>query len=321
MPAIEGSISAGLKGLVGGMLGGEGGFMGVTGGITKLVGLAMGIHGAISIIVSMFKPLLSVAQNIFRLIGLILKPITDILAIGLMTIIFLLKPVAQFFNTLMRPYILKAMAAMRAGGAFLAADETEKAFGSFLLGAQYLIKPFTDLMINSITTSMAAISEIIGQVLGGPDSILGGGFFLVADIIRAAGNEIIQTTNDLLDIQLGNVLAEAATLGNVNLGGLQRALEATGTDTTALTNSFETGIIKKFGDLDAYLESGDTWITKTIRGIEAIDIVAEEFFKRMEAQQTEAESRVIWTRSGLMSGDPEVNIAKGRNTGNPFRKG
>lgn len=145
MPAVEAAVNL----LTGAMGGGEaGGVLGglpqLTGGLTKLVGIGMGVHGMLSTVVSMFKPLLAVTRGIFKTIGLILRPITDLLAIGLMPILFILRPIALFFNTLMRPYIQKAMAAMRAGGQFIQAGMPEQAVQAFALGFQFLIQPIVD---------------------------------------------------------------------------------------------------------------------------------------------------------------------------------
>lgn len=140
---IGGKAAGGMKG-TGGILSGLSGLS----SLTAIVPAVLGIAAGVGFLVSSSKMLQRVLGTIAKLIGLMLKPLGDMLAVGLMPIIMILKPIARFFNTLMRPYLRKSMAAMRAGGKFMREGNPELAFEAFGLGAQFLLQPFADLFAN-----------------------------------------------------------------------------------------------------------------------------------------------------------------------------
>jgi len=181
---LEGRVQVNVT--TGGLLGGVragilgGGTTGIAGGIGKIAGSLGLLAGVATIGISLLEKIVNiltqtsgilkgVLTGIWKSIMLLLKPIGDILGTALMPILFIIRPIALFFNMLMRPYIMQAMRAMRAGGIFMRAGETAEATAAFTLGFAFLIKPLTDAMIFGISVPIKML--LMGfQVLG--DSLL-----------------------------------------------------------------------------------------------------------------------------------------------------
>lgn len=171
--AIEGkvNIDVGGKGLLGGissLLSGGGGLGdGAMAPMIKLVGIVGGIAAGIAILVSSSKMLQGVLKGIGRILMLILKPIGDILGIALLPIFYLLKPIAMFFNTMMKPFLIKATLAMRSGATLMKAGEPELAQTAFMTGFGYLIEPLLSALFpDSAKERMDNLDFALGTLLG-----------------------------------------------------------------------------------------------------------------------------------------------------------
>jgi len=178
--------------------GGAGG--GIFGGMEKQITLLAGIAGGIMIIVSASKMLQRMLGSVVKVLMLILRPIGDMLAVALMPILYILKPVGLFFNTLMRPYIQKAMTAIRAGALYTKAGNIGGAMGMFGIGAQYLLQPFLDMFaqifawIPGVTTARDAYQDFLDDALvrGTLDAV-----FMATDSFQELGGNI-QSAIDIL---------------------------------------------------------------------------------------------------------------------------
>jgi hypothetical protein len=148
---IKGLIGSALSPSLGGKVGGMGKLMG--GAIGK-AGLALGAAGAI---VMSSPSLQKTLEHIMKSVMLLIRPIGDIISIGLRPIIDILRPVGMFFRILIKPYLTKAMEAMRLGRGFMAAGEPLLAASAYALGAEFLLKPFFDMMVTVATISVQGV--------------------------------------------------------------------------------------------------------------------------------------------------------------------
>lgn len=155
------NLKRGAGDLIGGITGG-----GAPGAAPAREGMASGFDGMIKAlaplavmgaILNSSKSLQAALHSVMRLVGLILKPIGDILAVGLMPIIEILRPIGMFFRILMKPYIQKAMEAMRLGRQFQRKGELGAATESYTLGSAYMMKPIFDTLTTTLTMAVQGI--------------------------------------------------------------------------------------------------------------------------------------------------------------------
>ena len=204
---------------------------------------ALGPIALLGTIVSSSKAMMASLKQVFRVLQLILKPVGDILSVGLMPIIQILKPIGKLFNSLMRPYLMKAREAMKVGGKFMKEGEYGEATKAYMLGFSYMIKPFFDLMTKSmgeIAKAPLRLMDLFGQglvALGEKIPVVGDAFKVMGNTLSGASedmmtkvdntaNAIIKFTDDALDTKLGEMLG---TL-----------MVKTGTATTDVIDKFNT---------------------------------------------------------------------------------
>jgi len=235
---------SGAGGLASGKSSGAGGILGGLGKMTMLLGA---IAGGIALIVSSSKVLEGTLKQVMRLVGFLLRPIGDILAVGLMPLISILKPLGKMVNAMMRPYLQKARAAMRMGGEFMKAGEGEKAAESFMLGFAYMIKPLTDTLIiaqsHILGTIVSLPFELLGNALKGLGEILGDN--MIGNAFTSLGESMLNasevTKNSI--VNLGNKLIE---MGDEVLDKKMGQLMGGLVDTSGWTKD---KVVEKFGDL------------------------------------------------------------------------
>jgi len=164
-------------------------------GALASMGGKLGGAGAVAGMLTVASPSLSNSINrVVNAVMMIIRPIGDILAVGLRPIIDLLKPVGLFFRILLKPYIQKAMEAMRLGRGFLAKGKTEEAAKAYALGIGYILKPFYDLATTISTSLLQGMTWIIKQL----------GIGLLS-IIPGASDEKIQKFSDNMDKLVQNI--------------------------------------------------------------------------------------------------------------------
>ena len=171
-----------IKGLVGSALGGLGGKIGgigkLLGGAASTAALAAGAAGAI---VMSSPSLQNTLEHLMKVVMLMIRPIGDIVSIGLRPLLDIMRPIGLFFRILIKPYLTKAMEAMKLGRGFMAKGEYGKAGEAYALGAAFLLKPFFDEMV---TVSTIAVQGILWGI-----KMLGEGLLAVLDpldIIRSS---------------------------------------------------------------------------------------------------------------------------------------
>jgi hypothetical protein len=228
MAGIMGQITVNVAGkaasaVSGASKSGGGGIMGnILGAITSPLGI---IATGMGLLVASSGLLRNVLTGIGKTLLLILKPIGDILGVALMPILFILRPIGLFFNTLMRPYIQKAMEAMRAGNQLLQAGDTEGAAGAFNLGFQFLAQPLFNgiisgftLVTQNILTAVRDLGTLIISVI--PDPL--GALAPLKEGWNSTMNNLITKTGDAgttmknamdtaLNTQLQTVIQDAET--------------------------------------------------------------------------------------------------------------
>jgi hypothetical protein len=118
------------------------------------LGMAAGIAGALVVSSPQLQNTLKVIANT---LGMILRPIGDIVAIGLRPIIDILRPIGIFFRILIKPYIDKAREAMQLGRQFAMRGEYGLAGQAYAAGAAFLLKPFFDEMVTAATISVQGV--------------------------------------------------------------------------------------------------------------------------------------------------------------------
>jgi hypothetical protein len=278
------SAAAGEAGAAGGLLGGM-----LTPMLAALAPLAI-IAGGIAMIVKSSGLLQSMIGGITKVLMLILRPIGDILGVALMPLLYIMRPIGMFFNILMRPYLQKAMAAMRAGGALLQAGKPAEAMTAFMTGAEYLLKPILDLNVKVITEAFGGMADILGTMFRDVP-FLGQAFMNLGVAIRAGGQSFIDVTTNMLDIQLGNVLAMAESKTGIVMSGIVKSLndaEVSGAYSMAM---MKTGICNPLTELS-------TWVS----GTWAPDFAGAVKKAMMEAlgyQGTSTQSGVTWSKPNV----------------------
>jgi hypothetical protein len=157
----------------------------IKGGFTKILApLAV-----ISILAQGMRSLINQVMIVGRLISFIIKPIGDILSVGLMPLIGILKPIGMFFNTIMKPYIQKAREAMRLGASLQKEGDTTGAMKMYVLGAEYIMTSFLDVGLSTVaelSKMFIGLFESLGKAMS---EFQGGG--ILGDIIRGIGSSIV----------------------------------------------------------------------------------------------------------------------------------
>ena len=135
----------------------EGGAGGL--GLKSVVSPLLALVGGLGILISSSKFLQKTLGAIMKLIGLLLKPIGDMISIFLLPIIYMLKPIVRFFNILMRPFIKKAMEQIRAGDSEAASGTVLGGLGLALVEA---LKGLTIVAAPAIATAAFDFGKALG---------------------------------------------------------------------------------------------------------------------------------------------------------------
>jgi hypothetical protein len=150
----------------------SGSFLGRTKGIGPLVGgkgmSMLGAAGAAGAIIMSSPSLQNTLKALTRTVMMLIRPIGDIISIGLRPIIDILRPIGMFFRILIKPYIDAAKKAMTLGRKFAAKGETGLAAEAYALGVGFLLKPFFDMMVTTTTIGVQGILagiKLLGQGL------------------------------------------------------------------------------------------------------------------------------------------------------------
>lgn len=169
---VQGAMGGVRAGIFGGETSGAAAGIGKgIGGLAIMTGSLLVIQEAITRLLAAFTQssgvLKGVMKGIDKTLNLILKPIGDMFGVALIPILYILRPIGTFFNTLMRPYIQKSMAAMRAGGALMQQGEAGLATESFALGFRYLVEPLVSAIVPlGASGRMDELDSQLGKLMG-----------------------------------------------------------------------------------------------------------------------------------------------------------
>lgn len=171
----------------GGGGGGVGGRVNIgAGGIGKIAGIGAlaggGAMAAIEMLIKEFKPLATMVQQIVRMLMQFLRPIAEFIMIILEPIMNLIRPLLTIFNAILAPYRSAAMQLAAQSRVAMAEGDIGKGFALSGLSAATILKPITDLLMQSqaellklmvdvIAKSTQAILLVITAALGGLASI------------------------------------------------------------------------------------------------------------------------------------------------------
>jgi len=145
----SGATGGGLGNIGKGMGSSLKGMTGMLGGILKAV---LPMAALLMVVGNGLKPLITG-------IGILLRPIRDILMIGLMPLLYIMRPIGIFFRTLMKPYYQKAMALMRTGAMLQKSGDIGGAMESYALGG---IQLMTGMIAASTTGLVVAFNMLMG---------------------------------------------------------------------------------------------------------------------------------------------------------------
>jgi hypothetical protein len=187
-------------------------------GVGSLVGLVAGL-------VSANKALLSMVSGVVRMLGYLLKPITDVVTALLMPVLFALKPIVMIVNRVMQPFIRLAMesfrhgAQLRAEGDLVGAGKAEHA-GMFaaLAGVSAVVGV---LLAETIKMQIANLTMMLGALLQPVFS-----FFGVTE------QELSERISSIIDSVNTGIDALTVSMIGVNADAAAALAEQAGVDTT-----------------------------------------------------------------------------------------
>jgi hypothetical protein len=153
------------------------GMTGMLTGAMTAAGAVMGIGSVVMLIkqlVEYQKLLLNIIGGIIKLVGFLLKPITDVIGVLLMPILFMLKPFVLIANQVMAPFIKDAMKLMQVFAKATAKGDMTNA-GQALGGAalimfsglgSVIVAVFMELIKLVTATLFDMAKQIVVSVLG-----------------------------------------------------------------------------------------------------------------------------------------------------------
>lgn len=183
-----------------------------------------------------------------RAVGLIIKPLGDILGVGLMPIIDILMPIGRWFNAMMKPYMDKARAAMRAGNEEMKAGNETAAMNDWLIGGQYMMKGLSDAILTGVSQLPSLIMGMLGDALVSTKipglTDLGAGLSYAAEVVQGGLGEVtdgfIKLGDDYLNSKLSDALIHVGAVTNTTSEDMTKKFNALGLDTSSLSLDFTT---------------------------------------------------------------------------------
>lgn len=273
--------SGGGKG--GGLLGGLN-----LGGLGALIAPLAKVAAIGAIIAEGFGSTIGMLGRIINVVGMILRPLDMMLTTALMPILYVLQPIGTFFNTIMRPYLLKSQTAMATGGQLLKQGDVAGSLEAFGLGAQYLLQPFFDLSIKAVTFLGSIFADVANVMTGG---VFSGAFETLKSQLTTTGEVMTRFSADILDQQLGRLLAKSSETSGTKISGLVTALDKMGTPTDTLKSSF-INTLAEMGKLGTYLDGGDSFADKLKTWMDKLDTKARDMLDELDRKNSSATSIV-----------------------------
>ena len=204
-------------------------------GVLKAIGIGSLVGIAIAI-VSNFKSLINIVNNIIKVISYILKPIADVVMVLLMPILMILKPIMQIANQIMAPFIKLSMQVMREGMKMMASGNVAggmaamgaaggiamAGFNSVIVGLLGgLVKIVIDISAGLLNLALQGLVAMMFNMFGGLMSFFGVNVEELQGTLNNSIENIITTGADLLklniDASMGTIMnlfaLQAATIG------------------------------------------------------------------------------------------------------------
>jgi len=156
-----GGMLSSLVGSSGGTGGSGGGISGMLGGMSGALTGILAAVGGIAILVQSSKLLQMTIGRLMKMFMLLVRPIGDMLAVLLMPLMMLIRPLSLFVNAMFRPFIREARNAFRTGMRFFSMGMTEKGTDAMFTGLQLMAAPFLKLLVIAIGEGMKLYVDII----------------------------------------------------------------------------------------------------------------------------------------------------------------
>jgi len=301
---IQSALSPSIMGKVKGMAPMMGGMKGMAG--MGALGAAAG--GAAAIVMSS-PSLQNTLKHLVKTVMLLIRPIGDIIAIGLRPLIDIMRPIGIFFRTLIRPYLKKAMDAMRLGRGFLAKGEYGKAAESYALGASFLLKPIFDMMVTVSAISIQGILagiKVLGQALISivpftEDVNMAFGEMMDETILNVGtgGARIIRDTEIMMTEWLATLKTEYKNLE-----------VATDTHTTTMSTLAGEGFIRMIQGATAFWITSETVKSEVETMFDDIVIYGEKKINELNSLMEKKPSRSWSSTSHIMTSSGGMSIAE-----------
>lgn len=132
-------------------------------GVLIGLGLASGV-GLIALIITSFKPLVSMISNIFKLISLILKPISDMFTVLLLPILLIIKPIAAALKQIMLPFLQLGIQIMRMGSEKISEGDLVGGTEFLTLGAMTILEGLGVVILTAASAVIQMLAEIVLQL-------------------------------------------------------------------------------------------------------------------------------------------------------------
>ena len=290
-------LGAGIGAGAGG--GGKGG-----GGLGAGIGKAGGVGIALNQGIELLKKIVTVLEQsssmlkgvlggIAKILLLILKPIGDMLAVALLPLLYMLKPVARFFNMMMKPYIQKAMAAMKFGGQLLKEGKPEEAAEAFSLGFGFILKPLTDAFLDILAIQLTSLTDKIGEILSLIPGLgwLGDAFLQVGESVRESMNGMEAIMDVVLNQKLAALGQSMIDNSDMTQAEVQKIMDKAGVDLPKSMEDTTKEMKDELDDVSEYI-STDGWGI-----VDAFKSLKDQIWAAVTAEAVEATSG-FFTKAG-----------------------
>jgi len=197
--------------------------MGIGSGMTAIQG-----------ILQQFQPLISVAGGIFKLVTVLLSPISDLVIGLLIPIMLIIKPIALAVNQIMLPFFTQAVEFFRVGAETGDVDATAAGFSTLLAGINAVMVLLASQLLSVVLTlGLSVLADIVG-------------------IFSESGEAFIR------DSLIGNIDALIQSMAASAIGMLALQVVQLGEIVDVDTTTFQNNIASAIGNSFTYVS--DEWL-------------------------------------------------------------
>jgi hypothetical protein len=232
----SGGVNAGARGARGPKAP-AGGMGAIMSGALKAVGVGS-LVGLVAGLVSANKALLSVVGGVVRMLGYLLKPITDVVTALLMPVLFALKPIVMIVNRVMQPFIRLAMES------FKTAAEKRKE-GDFAGAAAAEAIGLAAGLAGVSSAMMAFLAESIKQTISSMTVMLGALLQPIFSFFGITEDQVLNEVNRIISGVSAGIDAITVTMIGTNANMLAKLADSAGVE----TEGFRTDVSKMISDV------------------------------------------------------------------------